>query len=132
METAARANVTISTLDVRGLYTTGATAEQDLNGRQNHVLDQLRNRGHSLQSTEAVMAALADGSGGMFIHNTNDIGNGLQLLAAAPEFVYLLEFSLEGVKPDAKFHPLKVKVDKDGVAIQTCRGYFLPKPEKGK
>ena len=132
METAARANVTISALDARGLYTTGATAEQDLNGRQNHVVDQLRNRGHSLESTEAVMASLADASGGTFFHNSNDIGGGLQLLAAAPEYVYLLEFSLDGLKPDAKFHPLKVKVDKPGITIQSRRGYFAPKPEKGK
>jgi hypothetical protein len=42
---------------------------------------------------EGAMASLADGTGGTFFHNRNDLGAGLVGLTAVPECVYLLEFS---------------------------------------
>ena len=78
------------------------------------------------------MAELADGTGGTFFHNSNDLEGGLQKLAAAPEYVYLLEPSLENVKPDGSYHRLTVKVNQEGLKLQARRGYFAPKPEKRK
>jgi VWFA-related protein len=81
---------------------------------------------------EDVMAEFADGTGGTFFHNSNDLEGGLQKLAAAPEYVYLLELSLENVKQDGTYHRLKVKVDQDNLKLQARRGYFAPAPEKNK
>jgi VWFA-related protein len=78
------------------------------------------------------MAEFADGTGGTYFHNNNDLAGGLQNLTAAPEYVYLLEFSLEHVKPDGAYHRLKVKVDRNGLQLKARRGYFAPMPEKGK
>ena len=66
------------------------------------------------------------GSGGTFVHNTNDLENGLRRLASAPEFVYLLEISLQYVKADGSYHPLRVKLDKPGMEVQARRGYTAP------
>jgi len=79
-----------------------------------------------------VMAELADGTGGTFFHNSNDLQGGLKLLTAAPEYVYLLQFSLDNVKPDGTYHRLRVKVDKEGLHLQARRGYYAPKPAKPK
>jgi VWFA-related protein len=76
------------------------------------------------------MAEFADGTGGTFFHNNNDLAGGFQSLASAPEYVYLLELSLENVKPDGSYHPLKVKLDRDGLKLQARRGYFAPAKEK--
>jgi VWFA-related protein len=78
------------------------------------------------------MADIADATGGTFVHNSNDLEGGLERLAAAPEYVYLLEFSLNNVKPDGAYHHLKVKVDRDDLKLQARRGYFAPKAQKGK
>ena len=51
-------------------------------------------------------------------------------LTQAPEYVYLLEFSLEKVKPDGTYHPLKVKVDKEGPKVRALRGYFAPSKDR--
>jgi VWFA-related protein len=126
MDTAAHANVTISTLDARGLYTTGPKAEDELNGGTHVTQEQIRSHVESLTGIEDVMAGLADASGGTFFHNSNDIEGGLKRLASAPEYVYLLEFSLDKVKADGKFHSLKVKVDRGGLTLQARKGYFAP------
>ena len=72
------------------------------------------------------MADLAEGTGGTYFHNNNDLEGGLKSLAAAPEYLYLLEFSLQGVKPNGTYHPLKVEVAPTGLTLQARRGYFVP------
>jgi VWFA-related protein len=78
------------------------------------------------------MGELADGTGGTFFHNSNDLDAGFKELTEAPEIVYVLELSLDGVKSDGTYHRLEVKVDRNGVDLQARRGYFMPKPAKQK
>ena len=53
----------------------------------------------SMALNEDVMAELADGSGGTYFHNSNDLEAGFKELATAPEYVYVLELSLDNEKP---------------------------------
>jgi hypothetical protein len=57
---------------------------------------------------------------------------GFQALTAVPEYIYLLELSLQGVKQDGSYHTLKVKVDQDGLKLKARLGYFAPKQSKSK
>jgi VWFA-related protein len=126
---AARSNVTINTLSARGLYTTFMSASND-----NAAIQDLTS-GYAIQDirvAESSLSDLADGTGGTFFHDSNDLGAGFKSLADAPETVYLLELSLDNVKPDVTFHRLKVKVNRDGLQAQARRGYFMPLPEKAK
>ena len=81
---------------------------------------------------EDVMAELAEGTGGTFFHNRNDLENGLKSLAATPEVVYLLALSLKEVKHDGSYHSLRVRVDRKSLKTQSRRGYFAPGKEKQK
>ena len=120
---AAQSNVTISTLSARGLYTTSQTAGNDFSSE------------YAIQDigiAESSLSDLADGTGGTFIHNSNDLEAGFKSLAEAPETVYLLELSLDHVKSEVTFHRLKVKVNRDGLQLQARRGYLTPKLEKAK
>jgi VWFA-related protein len=81
---------------------------------------------------EGAMASLADGTGGTFFHNSNDLDTGFKALAEGPGTVYLLELSLDGVKPDGTYHHMKVKLDRTGLDLNARRGYFMPKQEKVK
>lgn len=130
MDLAAQWNVTVSALDVRGLYTTALMASDDT-----HVVPVLTKgefRANAMKAAENVMAELADGTGGTFFHNSNDLDAGFNALTEAPEVVYVLELSLDNVKPDGTYHRLKVQVDRDGLELQARRGYFMPKPERNK
>ena len=78
------------------------------------------------------MGELADGTGGRFFHNSNDLEAGFKAVTAAPEVVYMLELPLDGVKANGSYHRLEVKVDREGMEVQARRGYFMPKPEQRK
>jgi VWFA-related protein len=132
IEAAARANVTISALDARGLFTYAPKAEEEFSGLAKETTERIRSHVESLSATDAVMAGLADATGGTFVHNSNDLEGGLRRLSAAPEYIYLLEFSLANTKADGEYHPLKVKVDRDHVQVQSRRGYFAPSSDRLK
>jgi VWFA-related protein len=126
LDLAARSNVTISALDARGLYTTSLTASDHNSMGSPHF------RSNAMASAGDTLAELADGTGGTLFHNSNDLDAGFKSLIEAPEVVYVLELSLDKVKPDGNYHSLQVKVDREGVQLQARRGYFMPKPEKNK
>jgi VWFA-related protein len=130
MDLAAESNVTISALDARGLYTTSMTASDDLRGREPDQVSDYRRA--SMRAAEEAMGELADGTGGTFFHNSNDLDAGFKAITEAPEVVYILELPLDGVKANGTYHRLEVKVDREGMEVQARRGYFMPKPEKRK
>jgi VWFA-related protein len=134
LDLAARSNVTISALDARGLYTTEIDASE--NGAHTmqalvtgHESDYHRN---TVTFAENVMAELADGTGGTYFHNSNDLQGGLQKLTAALEYVYILELSLANIKMDGTYHPLNVKINRNGLSLRARRGYFAPQSLRKK
>jgi VWFA-related protein len=130
LDLAARENVTISALDARGLYTTNLDASERGGASARDLMTGESQQYHSetMNMSENVMSELANGTGGTFFHNSNDLAGGFKSLAQAPEYVYLLEMSLDHVKSDGAFHRLKVKVDRDNLKVETRHGYVAPKP----
>ena len=127
MDLAVKSNVTINALDARGLYT-GVTDISERGGGQ--IIDTTHLA--AMTRAEGVMSELAEGTGGEFFHNSNDLAAGFTSLTDAPEVVYVLELSLDGVKPDGSYHRIKVEVDRKGMEIQARRGYLAPQQEKNK
>ncbi|MGC0772943.1 MAG: VWA domain-containing protein [Candidatus Acidiferrum sp.] len=125
LDLAARSNVIISALDARGLYAT----ELDASVQGGSSSSTLKYHGDMMNLDEDVMAELADGTGGTYFHNSNDLEGGFKSLMEAPECVYLLEFSPTKLKADGTYHQLKVKVDRKGMNLQARQGYFAPKPD---
>ncbi|GAC1661840.1 MAG: hypothetical protein NVS9B4_14680 [Candidatus Acidiferrum sp.] len=134
MDSAAQSQVTVNVLDARGLYTTGLDASHAGSNSSADLLSGLRSEynASSMQLNEGVMSELADGTGGTYFHNSNDLEGGLKQLTAAPECLYLLEISLGNTKQDGSYHKLTVNVDRLGLKLQARRGYFAPKPAKPK
>jgi VWFA-related protein len=134
LDLAARSNVTVSALDARGLYTTNLDASQSGDTTTYSMMRSMASQRQrdSMQMNEDVMAEFAEGTGGTFIRNTNDLQGGLERLAMAPEYLYLLELSLQNIKTDGTYHNLKVKLDRDGFKVQARRGYYAPKPPDQK
>lgn len=133
LDMAAQSNVIINALDARGLYTTGIDASERGGNSELELVTGLHAeyRAETMRLDEDVMAEFAEGTGGTYFHNNNDLDAGLRSLMQTPEVVYLLEFSPDTVKPDGTYHRLTVKVDRKGVKLQARRGYFAPMTEKG-
>jgi VWFA-related protein len=132
LDMAAQSNVTINSMDARGLYAVSMDAGDRRGGPSNSERNESQYRTQSMMLNEDVMSELSDGTGGIYFHNSNDLAGGFQVLTTVPEYVYLLEMSLQNVKQDGSYHPLKVKVDQDGLKLQARRGYFAPKPGNAK
>jgi VWFA-related protein len=132
LDIAAQCKVTISALDARGLYTTGIDASEQGGSSARDLMTGQHAQYHSDTMTlaEDVMSELAEGTGGTYFHNSNDLEGGFKSVMQAPEFVYILEFSLGSVKRDGAYHRLKVKSDQSGLKLQARRGYFAPNPDK--
>jgi VWFA-related protein len=130
LDLATQSNVTINAIDARGLYTASMTARDDMRGRSPGQLEEYRR--NSMRMAEEAMGELADGTGGTFFHNNNDLDAGFKAITEAPEVVYMLELPIDGVKANGTYHRLDVKVDRERMEVQARRGYFMPKPEKRK
>jgi len=128
LDLAASMNVMISSVNIRGLFTTNMDASQSgsYNPQAQSLISQYFSQ--SATATEDVLAELADGTGGTFFHNNNDLTAGFAQVAAAPEVSYVLGFSPQAMKPDGSFHRLKISMvtRKDG-DIQARRGYYAVK-----
>ncbi len=127
LDLAVRSGVIISTIDARGLY-----GPPEIDASDRGVDFSLANRKAQYQrmgatAQEAVLAELADGTGGTLFHNRNDLDEGFRRAAARPEYMYVLGFSPQNLKLDGRFHDLKVTVrEPKGLGIQARRGYFAP------
>ncbi len=73
----------------------------------------------------AVLADVAQGTGGVFFNNSNDLKAGFGALFGSSVY-YVLAFAPKDSKPDGKFHTLKVALveNQKGFTIQARRGYF--------
>lgn len=78
----------------------------------------------------APLENIANGTGGRYFRDSNDLGGEMDL-AAHPEVSYLLAFNPGS--PDGRFHTLKIrfKTKQDG-DLQFRPGYFSPDPAKEK
>jgi VWFA-related protein len=81
----------------------------------------------SASTNQQVLYALAAGTGGFPIFNTNDLLNGLQKIAAEQNEYYLLGFAPSD-SAEGSCHTLKVKVERSGTNVRARSGYCNVKP----
>ncbi len=127
IDMAAKANVTISALDARGLAVSELTADDSLSAPPDLMRAKTGFHRDASMVEGDVMAELADGSGGAYFHNSNDLSGGLRTLILGPEYLYLLEFSPKDKKHAGSYHRLKVTIDQSGLKVQARRGYYSAK-----
>ena len=133
IDRANRSNIVINTIDARGLYTPDLLG--DISARtidtptSSGIRDSYRLSEQFAQSE--ILGELADGTGGTFFHNRNDLDVGMERAVVAPEISYLLGFSPQNLKLDGRFHTLKVSLTaKSKFVLQARRGYYAPRTLK--
>jgi hypothetical protein len=140
LELAAKSGVVINGLSARGVIL--AEEEEDVASRKVVVSRRappsaaspeqlwIRYRRESAAADGDVMKDLAEGTGGVFFHDNNNLRLGFERVAAAPEFSYVLGFSPAALKPDGTFHALRIHLrNEKGVSIEARRGYYAVTPD---
>lgn len=80
-------------------------------------------------SGREALFAMAHDTGGQLFENHNDLGEAMNRLLDATSFTYVLTFQPD-VKPDGKFHPVKVRLKNgpQGARLVHRPGYYAPRP----
>ncbi|HEY8054371.1 MAG TPA: VWA domain-containing protein [Terriglobales bacterium] len=127
--------VTINSLEARGLYTEGPGLPID----EVSELEKIPEAMYHFQETsklseefeeESAMSNLAQSTGGLLFHNNNDLTLGFYRLGLTAATTYELSFAPQDLVHDGKFHKLKVEVTPDQhYTVEARHGYFAPAPE---
>jgi VWFA-related protein len=78
----------------------------------------------NVATNQQVLYALASGTGGFPIFNTNDLLAGLEKVAKDMKEYYILGYVPPNQAHDGSFHKIKVTVDRKGVEVRSRTGYF--------
>jgi VWFA-related protein len=125
-----RASVVIYTMDARGPQPTHLTAADStafLNPTQ--IESRMRQRGRYYFESQEGLQYLSQQTGGFFIHNTNDLGGGVQRVLDDQSGYYLLGYVPESTTFKATprgrlFHRLKVEVKRPGLRVRYRTGFY--------
>lgn len=137
-----RASVVVYTIDARGLpillpgaadNTTGikkGTGSQTMSGLSGTATNnQINQNALEFFESQGGLAYLARQTGGFFVHNNNDINNGLKRILDDQKGFYLLGYRPSDATFDSKqgrkrFHNITVKVNRPGLEVRTRTGFF--------
>lgn len=81
----------------------------------------------SATTNQQALYALADGTGGFVIVNTNDLLGGMEKIAKDQSQYYSLGYKPSD-SPEGSCHTLKVKVDRGGTVVRARSGYCNVRP----
>jgi VWFA-related protein len=128
IDRATRSGVIINTLDARGVYTidpavgvAGCTLTSPQTQQQLSTFDH-----QAITAQGLILTNLADSTGGTAVSD-NDFVGGFNRLANPPDYVYSLGYYPKELKPDGKFHEIKVTLaNGQGVSVHARKGYWAP------
>jgi VWFA-related protein len=128
VDRATKENVVINVIDARGLWVSSVYDASNAPTTASVTPLKVQSAMREEQTHFTQLAELADGTGGTFFHDRNDIDQGLRQAAGEPEVSYVLGFTPQTLKLDGKYHTLKVTlVNKQKWALQARHGYFAPR-----
>src|SRR5262249_51436709 len=129
-DAANRASAVIYTIDPRGLQYTGLTAAGKTSGRRPEQLANISSeRSQQIWDSQDGLVALAHDTGGLFMHDNNDIGRMMKKVVEDSKGYYLLGYHPDASTFDAKtgqpkFHNLSVRVKTAGLHVRYRSGFF--------
>jgi VWFA-related protein len=128
IDRATRSGVIINTLDARGVYAVDpAAGVAGCSLTQVATQQEIARLEHAAASAQGlILDDLAYSTGGT-ANTDNDFLGALNRLANPPEHVYYLGFYPTDLKPDGKFHEIKVTLAAgQGMSVQARKGYWAP------
>ncbi len=130
---ASRANVTIYSIDPRGLTANGEEAIE-LSGYADDPSLHLDTRGlqEELRLSQDSLRSLADQTGGFAVLNANDFRNGFDRIQRDNSTYYLIGYYSSNERRDGRYRKLIVRLKRPGLQVRSRRGYVAPKGKEPK
>jgi VWFA-related protein len=126
-----RASVVIYTMDARGLATTGLTAADYFTPKPGSAPDfsATADRRKELLQNQEGLAYLAEQTGGIFIHDTNDLAGGVERILEDQKGYYLIGFrppdeAFQPAQGRTRFNRFEVKLRRAGLSVRTRAGFY--------
>lgn len=131
VDLANRASVTVYTVDARGLPVLGLTASDNTADRSTvQIFDQLNSRSSQYFNSQEGLNYLAEKTGGLFMHDSNDFSGAVARVLDDQKGYYLI-----GFRPDEsifaterngrrRFNDLDVKVKRAGLRVRSRSGFL--------
>jgi VWFA-related protein len=124
LQLAAKSNITIDTIDSRGLYGQAAFAASNP-GATRTVGASVDRAERSLAAANGeTLAEIADATGGTAFHDSNNLLGGLQLAFADGRDYYTIAYVSTNENFDGKFRAIKVQVRDPKALVNAKRGYW--------
>jgi VWFA-related protein len=124
LKLAAATNITIHTIDSRGLYGQKAfdVANSGLSVSVGGAVDRVERNTAAAQGN--TLAEIADSTGGLHSHDTNDLLGSLQRAFADGREFYTLSYVSTNPVADGKFRAITVQVRDPHAVVNAKRGYW--------
>jgi VWFA-related protein len=125
-----RASVVIYSIDPRGLQVLGLTAEDDVSAMTGEQVNaRITKRSQDFFDSQEGMDYLARETGGLFVHNSNDLNGGIRQVLDDQAGYYLIGYHPDPSTFDSetgrrKFHRVRVRVKRPGLHVRSRNGFF--------
>jgi VWFA-related protein len=129
-DAANRANVSLYTVDARGLTALppgGDASTASPSGTGIYTGSAVHSQINSLHGSRETLATLATDTGGKTFYDLNDFGEAFRVVQSENSTYYLLGYSPSNTRSDGRFRRIHVEVDRPGVKVEARPGYFAPK-----
>ncbi len=130
MDAANQANVSLYTMDARGLAALppgGDASTASPAGTAIYSGSAVVSQVSSLQGSRETLASLAADTGGRTFYDLNDFGPAFEEVQRENSSYYLLGYTPSNTRSDGRFRRIRVEVDRPGLKVQARPGYFAPK-----
>ncbi len=130
---ATRSNVTIYSIDPRGLTTSGDEAIE-LSGYADDPSLRLDTQGlqAELRLSQDSLRTLADQTGGFALLNSNDFRDGFDRIQRDNSTYYLIGYYSSNERRDGRYRKLTVRLKRAGLQVRARRGYVAAKGKEPK
>jgi len=129
-DAASRASVVIHAIDPRGMPNYNLTSADNTAGMSRRRVSRVpAQREQEVIHTQEGMFALSEETGGLFLHDTNDLAGALRKAAEDSDGYYLIGYhpdanTFENASGRPKFHKIEVKVKGAGLHVRSRDGFF--------
>lgn len=129
VNTAVRANISIYSVDARGLQAispVGDASTGSLRGVSAYSGRAVQNNFDSNFNTQEVMATLSTDTGGKAFFDSNDFSSAFQRMQDDTSAYYEIGFFSTDARRDGSYRRLTIKVDRKDVKLEYRPGYYAP------